>query len=73
MGALGPLLPTRLLGLVIQDGGVSDEVVDLLNLVPRAFLRQEEDEREKTLASAGHVIFKHPEKLLVIIEHVIRV
>ena len=36
------------------------------NLVPRAFLRRGEDGREKTLASADHVIFKHPEKLGVI-------
>ena len=36
------------------------------NLVPRAFLRRGEDGREKTLASVGHVIFKHPEKLGVI-------
>ena len=35
-------------------------------LVPRAFLRRGKDGREKTLASAGHVIFKHPEKLGVI-------
>ena len=59
--------------MVIQDGGASDEVVDLLNLGHRAFLRQEEGGREKTLASAGHVIFKHPEMLRVIIEHVLRV
>ena len=36
------------------------------NLVPRAFLRRGEDGREKTLASADHVIFKHLEKLGVI-------
>ena len=29
----------------------------LLNLVPRAFLRRDEGRREKTLASADHVIF----------------
>ena len=33
------------------------------NLVPTAFLRQGEGGREKTLASADHVIFKRPEKL----------
>ena len=36
------------------------------NLVPRAFLRRGEYGREKSLASADHVIFKHPEKLDVI-------
>ena len=36
------------------------------NLVPRAFLCRGEEGREKTLASADHVIFKHPEKLGVI-------
>ena len=36
------------------------------NLVPRAFLRRGEDGREKTVASADHMIFKHPEKLGVI-------
>ena len=40
--------------------------VTQVNLVPRAFLRRGEDGREKTLASADHVIFKHPEKLGVI-------
>ena len=43
-----------------------------LKLVPRAFLRQGEGGREKTLSSADHVISKHPEKLGVIIEHFIR-
>ena len=42
------------------------------NLVHGAFLRQGEGGREKTLASADHVIFKHPEKLGVIIEHFFR-
>jgi len=37
------------------------------NLVPRAFLGQGDGRREKTLASADHVISKHPEKLGVII------
>ena len=34
------------------------------NLVPKVFGK---GERKKTLASADHVIFKHPEKLGVII------
>lgn len=37
------------------------------NLVPRSSLRQGEDGKEKTPASADHVVFKHPEKLSVII------
>ena len=41
-------------------------VLKFFNLVPRAFLRRGEDGREKTLASADHVIFKHPEELGVI-------
>ena len=36
------------------------------DLVPRVFLRRGENEREKTLLSADHGIFKHPEKLGVI-------
>ena len=43
-----------------------------VNLVPRDFLRQEEGRQEKTPALADHVIFKHPEKLGVIIEHFIK-
>ena len=39
----------------------------------QGFSPQEEGGRKKTLASAGHVIFKHSKKLGVIIEHVIRV
>ena len=42
------------------------------DLVPTAFLRQGEGGQERTLASADHVIFKHPEKLGVIIEPFIR-
>ena len=42
---------------------------DFFKLVPRAFLRQGEGGREKTLASADHVISKHPEKLGVIIDY----
>ena len=42
-----------------------------VNLVPRAFLRQGEGGREKTLASAYHVI-KQPEKFGVTIEHFFR-
>ena len=42
------------------------------DLVLRAFLCRGEGGREKTLASADHVISKHPEKLGVIIEHFIR-
>ena len=39
----------------------------MANLVLRAFLRQGEGRREKTLSLADHMIFKHPGKLGVII------
>ena len=56
--------------MCFQDRSTNHRLVNLwirnFNLVPRAFLRRGEDGREKTLASADHVIFKHPEKLGVI-------
>ena len=39
----------------------------MAKLVPRAFICQGEGGQEKTLAWADHIIFKHPEKLRVII------
>ena len=38
----------------------------VIKLVPGDFLRRGKGGREKTLAAADHVIFKHPEKLGVI-------
>ena len=49
--------------LAEQNDANPSRVGIVFNLLPMAFLRQGEGGREKTLASADHVIFTHSEKL----------
>ena len=39
----------------------------MAHLIPRAFLHRGEGRQEKTLGWADHRIFKHPEKLAVML------
>ena len=52
--------------IMIMTTTILKRTVIIINLVSRAFLRRGEGGGRKILASADHVIFKHPEKLSLI-------